>query len=52
MQLLEEQGFDSPIPTVMAADAIFAGQLFENFACYHALQSSTIFGIGFVAVFF
>jgi hypothetical protein len=31
-QLLEEQGFDSPIPTVMAADAIFAGQLFGNFA--------------------
>jgi hypothetical protein len=30
--LLEEQGFDSPIPTVMAADAIFAGQLFGNFA--------------------
>jgi hypothetical protein len=28
LQLLQEQGFDSPIPVIMAADAIFAGEQF------------------------
>jgi hypothetical protein len=54
-QLLEEQGFDSPIPTVMAADAIFAGQLLGlciSDKMLPGLQSSTTFGNGLAAVFF